>query len=151
MMLMVLSCNALDLCLIDYAQNPRVASVFSQGLLEKSGSRHVYNVVNPNLKRKKGELLCDNNVTAIHLVKLRHVLRRCMGETDICILVHDERCKAPSAKPGELARWTQRILSILAGIDNFLIAEGETDILTDVMIIATDYSALNTWRSKAFR
>lgn len=83
-----------SICLVNLANNPRTASLFSRGMLEKHGSKNTFEVVSPT----KG---CHPSSTRIQLVHNRQLMEWCLGD-EVCIVTGDEECRAPAADLGSL-------------------------------------------------
>ena len=76
------------ICLVNLANNPRTASVFSRGMLEEHGSVNRFQVVTP----AQG---CDAFAERLLLVSNVQLVDWCIGP-EICILTGDEGCNAPA-------------------------------------------------------
>ena len=83
-----------SICLVNLANNPRTASVFSRGMLEKHGSKHTFDVVSPT----QG---CHPASTRIQLVNNRQLVEWCLGD-EVCIVTGDEECHSPAKGLGSL-------------------------------------------------
>lgn len=86
--------SAPSICLVNLANNPRTASLFSRGMLEEHGSVNTFSVVTPT----EG---CHPSSERLQLVTHNQLGDWCFG-TDICILTGDEECEAPGIGLSEL-------------------------------------------------
>lgn len=87
-------------CLLDLADNPRTASVFSRGMLEKYGSENTFSVVSPT----EG---CHPDSLRITLVSDRQLMDWCLGN-EICIVTGDENCKSPHSNDQDLLDYVSK-------------------------------------------
>lgn len=76
------------ICLVNLANNPRTASLFSRGVLEQHGSENTFSVVTP----AQG---CHSASERLLLVTQTQLTDWCQGR-EICILTGDEGCRGPS-------------------------------------------------------
>ena len=83
-----------NICMVDLANNPRTASLFSRGMLEKHGSENSFEVVTPS----QG---CHSSAERLLLVDVKQALDWCVGP-EICVLTGDEQCQAPGSGLDEL-------------------------------------------------
>ena len=99
------SASALNICVVNRANNPRTASLFSRGLLEAHGSRHNFTVV---LGRGNSSCPTGSQVRLFLLkfVQADFLLRFCTGSLP-CILTGDEKCSAPASQ----AQWQRLLLN----------------------------------------
>eukprot|EP00750_Incisomonas_marina_P030001 INCI7251.6.p1 GENE.INCI7251.6~~INCI7251.6.p1 ORF type:complete len:603 (-),score=117.21 INCI7251.6:591-2399(-) len=82
------------ICLVNLANNPRTASLFSRGVLEQHGSKNTFSVVVPS----QG---CHPSSERLLLVQHSQLVDWCLGP-EICILTGDEECHAPALGLGGL-------------------------------------------------
>ena len=93
-MLQLLQPAPATICLVNLANNPRTASLFSRGVLEQHGSKNTFDVVSPT----QG---CHLASERILLVQQQQLMDWCLGP-QICILTGDEECHAPGLGLGPL-------------------------------------------------
>lgn len=118
-------------CLINVASNPRVASVFTRGMLEHYGSDNSYEVVDAGMN-------CAEGAVRINLVLYKQLSTKCTG-LNICILVADERCKAPGGGRASMARWIRRENAVLKGVDTLVIGNKHKTIIDQIVSLISDW------------
>ena len=124
--------RAMDICLINMSDNPRIASVWTRGLLQRRyGSEHKFTLVKP----REG---CSPSQERVRLVKFQQLSRWCVME-ELCIVVGDERCKAPNSSPKDLKQWLHKIYGVTAGLDVTLVVRHYANILSDVTRLAISW------------
>lgn len=126
--LSLLEDNSNTVCLINFANNPRTASLFARGMLERHGSVHRFTVISPTEE-------CPFGSTRISLVSEKLLMDWCLGD-DFCIVTGDEVCAAPGASDGELLEYLTHVK--LFGVDPQRAASGHIDG-DDRRIVRTDH------------
>lgn len=115
-------------CLINFTSNPRVASLFTRGMLEQYGSDNSYQVVQAGKN-------CVEGAVRIKLVDYNQLPSKCTG-LNICILVADERCKAPGGDRASMARWIKKKKK---GIDSIVIGSKHKTIIDQIIGLISDW------------